>query len=332
MSLNRPLVILLLFGVLALFALQQCRDKPQSLSRSRLLMGTVVEITVLGDAPEGLEGAVTEAFAALERVEQLMSAHFSNSDVARLNASGEAVEVSPETAAVLALGQRIAEASGGTFDMTLGRLIQLWGMETAEPHVPDPAEIAPTLMDIGPRALRIEGTRISKRAPDLQVDLGGIAKGYAVDQAIEALRRAGVTHASVNAGGDIRLLGDRQGRPWRIGIQHPRHAQTILVTLELEQVAVVTSGDYERFFERDGIRYHHLFDPRSGFPARLCQSVTVLAPSAAEADALATAAFVLGPEAGLSFIASWPHAEALLVAADGRRLLSDGLKDRVKWP
>jgi thiamine biosynthesis lipoprotein len=332
LPLTRPLAILLLLGLLALFAVQRCHREPESVSRSRLLMGTVVEITAFGEAQKPLEEAVSAAFRAMERVEERMSASRPHSDVSRLNASAAAVEVAPETAEVLALGRQVALASGGAFDMTLGRLKQIWAIEEAEPRIPSARDIAAALAGIGPQALQMEGNRVGKRAPDLLVDLGGIAKGFAVDQAIEVLRRAGVAHASVNAGGDIRLLGDRQGRPWRIGIQHPRDSQSLLATLELAQVAVVTSGDYERFFERDGIRYHHLFDPRSGRPAPLCQSVTVVAASAAEADALATAAFVLGPEAGLRFIEAWPGAEALLVAADGRPVISTGLKDRVQWP
>lgn len=332
MPLTRPLAILLLLGLLALFAVQRCHREPESVSRSRLLMGTVVEITVLGDERKSLDEAVTEAFRAMERVEELMSASRPHSDVVRFNAAANPVEVDPETAAVLALGQQVAGASDGAFDMTLGRLKNLWGIEEADPRIPSQTEIAAALIGIGPQALHLEGPRVSKRHPDLQVDLGGIAKGYAIDKAIEVLRRAGVNHASVNAGGDIRLLGDRLGRPWRIGIQHPRNMQALLATLDLAQVAVVTSGDYERFFERDGVRYHHLFDPATGYPASRCRSVTVVAPTAAEADALATAAFVLGPEAGLRFVESWPQAEALLVAADGSLTISPGLKDRVQWP
>ena len=135
---------------------------------------------------------------------------------------------------------------------------------------------------------------------------------------MEVLRRAGVKNASVNAGGDIRLIGDRRGRPWRIGIQHPRDAEKVLATLSLQDTSVVTSGDYERFFIKDGVRYHHLFDPRTGYPASRCMSATVVAPNAALADALATAAFVLGPEKGLSLLERYPGVEGLLVGADGK--------------
>jgi thiamine biosynthesis lipoprotein len=150
------------------------------------------------------------------------------------------------------------------------------------------------------------------------VDLGAIAKGYAIDRALAVLRSFGITSAAINAGGDIGLLGSKQDRPWRIGVQHPRQPGEVLVTIEARDRAVVTSGDYERFFERDGRRYHHLFDPHSGYPADRCQSVTVLAPNAMLADALATALFVLGPEAGLALLHDYPGVDALIVAADGR--------------
>ncbi|MBE0599471.1 MAG: FAD:protein FMN transferase, partial [Desulfuromonadales bacterium] len=151
-------------------------------------------------------------------------------------------------------------------------------------------------------------------------------------RAVEILRQAGAGGASVNAGGDIRLLGDRRGAPWRIGIQHPRLPQMVLGVLSLADTAVVTSGDYERFFERDGIRYHHLFDPRSGEPARLAQSVTVVAASAALADGLATAAFVLGPAAGIELLERQPGVEGMVVDATGRPHLTSGLRGEIEWP
>jgi thiamine biosynthesis lipoprotein len=129
----------------------------------------------------------------------------------------------------------------------------------------------------------------------------------------------------------MRLIGDHEGRRWRIGIQHPRRTDALLATLDLADCAVVTSGDYERYFERDGVRYHHLFDPRSGRPARLCQAVTVVAPQAALADALATATFVLGPEKGLELLRGYPGVEGLIVAADGSSVTTDGLGGRVQW-
>lgn len=326
-----PFLLLMALALLAPAACRQGGTSAQEVRRSRIIMGTVVEITAFGPDRDALDAAESAAFAEMSRIEDLMSPHRPGSDVARLTAAAGPLTVAPETAAVIACGLEVAAASGGAFDMGLGRLKALWDIEGDHPRVPDPAEIRAALAGTGPGDLQLAGRTVRKSRPGLAVDLGGVAKGYAVDRAVAVLARHGVTRASVNAGGDIRLLGDRGGRPWRIGIQHPRRTQALLATLDLADTAVVTSGDYERFFELDGVRYHHLFDPASGRPARRCQAVTVVAPQAMLADALATAAFVLGPERGRQLLAAFPGVEGLIVAADGSSVTTPGLAGRVKW-
>jgi len=314
---QRPLVLLLLVLLLAA-AWWRLQWRTDALLTTRLLMGTTVTIEAAGADQATLEQASAAAFAEMARVEGLMSPYRPDSDVSRLTIAAREATVAPDTAEVIALGLEIARRSRGAFDLTLGRLKALWGIESESPQVPPAAEIAVALQGIGPEALTISGMHVTKASPLLAIDLGAIAKGYAIDRAIAVLRDAGVTSAAVNAGGDIGLLGDKQGRPWRIGIQHPRRPGEVLTTLEVRDRAVVTSGDYERSFERDGRRYHHLFDPQSGYPADRCQSVTVLAPRAVLADALATALFVLGPEQGLQLLRNYPEVDALIVGADGR--------------
>ncbi len=327
------LLVLLLLAT-ALGAACKSQGAPAKLvevRRSQLLMGTVVEIIARGPDRPRLETAVDGAFAELARIEKLMEPHGLDSDVGRLFKAGIFLEVSPDTAAVIAQGLKVATASGGVFDMGLGRLKELWDIEGEHPQPPSAAAIAQALAGTGLGDLQLNGRVVQKRDPGLVVDLGGIAKGYGIDRAIGVLAAAGVEHASINAGGDIRLLGNRGNRPWRIGIQHPRHPGEILATIDLADTAVVTSGDYERFYERDGVRYHHLFDPRTGQPGRLCQSVTVVAPEAVLADALATAVFILGPQAGLELLARFRGVEGLIVAADGTSVTTPGLADQVKW-
>lgn len=326
MPLTRPLLIVLLVLLLGT-AWWRGRSVPGDVQRTRLLMGTTVSIEAAGPDRAALETAVEAAFAEMARIEALMTPHRPESDVARLSAAATAATVAPETAEVIGYGLEIARRSGGAFDLTLGRLKELWGIEAETPRIPAESEIAAALQGIGPDALAIDGTLVRKGTPLLAVDLGAIAKGYAVDRAIAVLRGFGVESAAVNAGGDIRVLGSKRGRPWRIGIQHPRKADGVLATLDATDRAVVTSGDYERFFERAGRRYHHLFDPRTGFPADRCQSVTVLAPGAMPADALATALFVLGPERGLALLAAYPGVDALIVGADGRIHRTPALAD-----
>jgi thiamine biosynthesis lipoprotein len=161
--------------------------------------------------------------------------------------------------------------------------------------------------------------------PGMVIDLGGIAKGYAIDRGIEVLRERGVTMALMNAGGDLRCLGTKaDGTPWRIGVQNPREKTSIVGVIKVSDGAVATSGDYERYFLQDGVRYHHLLDPATGMPARACQSVTIVAQTAEMADVMATAVFVMGPERGLAFIRDHPDIEGMIIRADGEMLFSEG--------
>ena len=320
---NRPLMIVLLAGLLALtwWRLQPADDE---IRRSQLLMGTVVEIMAGGRPAGQLEDAVDAAFSEMVRLDHLLSSYNQDSEVSRLSQSASGGAVSAETAAVIGLGLEVARRSGGAFDLTLGRLKALWGIDRENPVVPNRQAITAALAGIGPNALTLNGRQLNKHDAELQIDLGGIAKGYAVDRAIAVLRERGIASAAVNAGGDMYLLGQRPERPWRVGIQQPRQKDAVLETVQVSDRAVVTSGDYERFFEKDGQRYHHIFDPQSGFPARGCQSVTIIADSVALGDALATALFVLGPQEGLRLLDQYPGAEALIVAADGSLHASPG--------
>lgn len=307
------------------------RGEEKGTNRSRLLMGTVVEITVLGQPEDKAHRAIAAAFQEMARIEALLSSTIETSEISRFSQTSRELTVSQETAQIVALGLKIQKASGGAFDMGLGRLKKLWALDSKNPQIPSDVQISQALSGIGPEAIKLKGQTLSKTDPHLTIDLGGIAKGYAVDKAIEVLKMAGVSHASVNAGGDIRLLGDRLGRPWRLGVQHPRDSKNILGTLNLADVAVVTSGDYERCIEKDGKRYHHLFDPATGKPAGKCRSVTVIAPGAALADALSTAVFVLGPEKGLRLLGSLPEAEGLIVSEDGSIRTSPKFKEVAVW-
>jgi thiamine biosynthesis lipoprotein len=330
--LNRP--ITLVVGLVMILFIVWWQRPPASaeIARTALIMGTLVEIKGVGTDQELLDRAITAAFAVMNREEQLFSPEIETSQLSAINRATAAIEVDPEVIKVLRLGETIAQASHGAFDMGLGGIKKLWDLEGGQSRVPPEAEIKALLPPDSEHLVKIEGTRVARLDPRVQLDLGGIAKGYAVDQALAVLRKAGLASASVNAGGDIGLLGGHGERPWKIGIQHPRQPGALLATLELRDRAIVTSGDYERFFIQDGVRYHHIFDPQSGMPARDCQSVSVIAATVAEADALATAAFVLGPQAGLEFLQKYPDVEGLIVAADGTPVFTSGLKDRLQWP
>ncbi len=320
---NRPLIIGLLLVVLTL-TWWRLQPDGEEVRRSRIMMGTVVEIMAEGQSSETLEAAVEAAFAEMERLDKLLSRYKTDSEVSRLSQSANGGEVSLPTAEVLTLGLEISRKSSGAFDMTLGKLKTLWAFDKETPTLPNAAELSAALSGVGPKALSLEGQQLRKASPQLQLDLGGIAKGYAVDRAVAILKQHGVANAAVNAGGDMYLLGQRMERAWRIGIQHPREEKGVLETVQISNRAVVTSGDYERFFEKDGVRYHHIFNPQTGMPAKDCQSVTIVTDSVALGDALATAVFVLGPKAGLTLLEQFPQAEGLVIAADGSRHSSPG--------
>jgi len=223
-----------------------------------------------------------------------------------------------EVLAVLEIARTVAAASGGAFDPTILALTELWSFDTGG-RVPTGPQIeqARSRVDFSRVTVGRDGRVVLPEG--FGFDLGGIAKGAVVDLTAEYLLDRGYEDFLIDAGGDILVSGLKQGRtPWRIAIRHPRDSQAVLGVLAFgrkdERIAVVTSGDYERYFEQDGKRYHHILDPRSGYPADQLASVTVIAPTCALADALSTAAFVLGPQEGLELLDEFPDAEGLLIA------------------
>lgn len=205
--------------------------------------------------------------------------------------------VSEETFALLKRAQRYAKDFGGLFDVTIGAVTDLWGFASHEPHRPPTTSIDAHLLLVDARRMVLSAADTTVYLPErrMRLDLGGIAKGYAIDRAAHILREQGLTDFLLNAGGDVFVSGtNREHAPWRVGIKHPRRPQALLATLELTDYAIATSGDYERCFEVDGRRFHHIIDPRTGFPGNRSQSATVLAPTAELADVLATVLFIRG--------------------------------------
>ena len=314
--------LLLAAGIAAsLPALASLSCGRESLVReSQIAMGTVVEITVSASSEREARAAIREAFEEMQRIDDLMSSHRPESVISQVNREGfgRRVVVGNEVFQVFRDAVAIGEGSGGAFDITLWHLSRLWGFEK-EGKVPSAGAIRSLVEHAGYRQVVLDEATLSVglKNASVGIDLGGIAKGWAVDRAIARLRARGVRNAIVDAGGDLRVIGGRPGKgTWRIGVQHPRESDRLLLTFDLSDTAIVTSGDYERFFTEGGVRYHHILDPATGMPAQGCQSVTVLAPTAAEADACATAAFVLGPERGLAFLRARPGVRGVIVGAD----------------
>ncbi len=294
---------------------------------ARILMGTYVEITLTGDEDRARKTA-HRVFEELKRVERVTSFH-ERSDLTELNrqAGNGAVPVSEEVFDLIEEAVRYAEQTGGAFDPTVGALSSLWHFSAGEPVLPTAQQIEQALETVGWRSLELneESHTVKLGKQGMTVDLGAIAKGHALDRAGEIVRGSGAPGGLVNAGGDVIVVGEKApGIPWKIGVQDPRDPQGLIAVAELTDCAVVTSGDYERFFERDGTRYHHILDPRTGYPARGVRSVTIVSPSATEADALATAVFVMGAEKGLELINARESVEGFIIDADGKVHMSTG--------
>ncbi|MBS1828461.1 MAG: FAD:protein FMN transferase [Acidobacteria bacterium] len=302
-------------------------DEPeQSLKVQRPLMGTVwgMEVMHRGSA-DGAQKAVDAAFVELERIDRLMSEWKPDSPISQVNqaAGKQPVEVPEELRAMLERSVRYSELSHGAFDVTWRGMGRIWHFDDNF-AVPSKADVEKARRNVGYRDLRIEGNRVFLPRPEMSIGLGGIAKGYAVDRAAAVLEKAGFHDYLVDGGGDIRVSGKKQGQPWSLGIQHPREPRgTLIGRVRLTSGVLVSSGDYERFRMVDGVRYHHIIDVRTGYPAMACQGVSVIAAEAEKAVVMGKVVFILGPEEGMR-IAQAEGVEVLAIDAAGKRHASAG--------
>ena len=296
-----------------------CAPAPERFHSARPLMGTVVEITLYHPDQDRARELIDRAFAEMERIERLMSIRIAASEVARINREAYPGPIAVDREVFDLIGRALEawRETSGAFDITVGPLMQLWPLYRAEKILPNDAQVGEALKRVGFDLLMLdpESSRIAFKKPGMSIDLGGIAKGYAIDRAIGVLRGGGVASALVNAGGDLYALGLKpDGTPWRVGVRHPRRPEELIATLEVHDIAIMTSGDYEHYFLKDGRRYSHIVDPRTGFTARGTAGVTLSAPIATWADALATGVLVLGPDAGLELVNRLPQVEAAILS------------------
>lgn len=294
----------------------------------RPLMGTQFAIKVW--APPGREPAAAEAIrAALDGVAELerrISSWLPDSDTAKVGrAAGQsAVGVGAELRELLAVSARWARRTGGAFDVTAGPLFELWDAAREQELLPSEHEIQQSLARVGYDRIELRDETVRLPVAGMKLGFGSVGKGFAADRVADQLRAAGFANFIIDAGGDLVLSGSRGDTPWNIGIRHPRSVQ-LLATTRLTGCAIATSGDYEQYLVVDGVRYGHIIDPRTGWPAREVASVVVVAPRGADADALATGLFVLGPDKGLALVEKISSVEALFVMDDGDVRSSAGL-------
>lgn len=317
----------------ALAAVGCSAPPPARLSEARPLMGTLVEITAEGRDEHAVRRALAAAWVEMVRLADMMSHYDPKSVVSVISAAAgrHPVVVPPELMRVLLMAQRVSQRTGGAFDVTIGALTALWRFRPDAPRRPTAEEIAAARRRVDYRQLVLDpqaGTAfLAERG--MRLDLGGIAKLYILHAGMETLQRQGIVRAMINAGGDIEVTGGTPERPWRIGVRDPRAPQQLLGVLALERGFVVSSGDYERYFTHGGRRYHHILDPRTGYPAQGPRGVTLLAEDLETVNGLSAAIMVLGKPAGVRLIAETPALEGLIVDRDGSLWMSPGMAKRL---
>ena len=297
------------------------------LKREEAIMGTAITVELWSEDRTAGESAIAAVMAEMHRIDRAMSPHRADSELSRINrdAASAPVAISAEMARLLERANDFATLSGGAFDITYAAVGQLY--DYRQRIRPSEAELAHARSLVGYRGLILDMAARTVRfeRAGMRIDLGGFAKGHAVDNAAQILRHRGIRHAIVSAGGDSRVIGDRRGRPWTIGIRDPRRPGEMSALLPLEDTSISTSGDYERYFEADGERFHHLIDPATGRSPRNVHSVTVLAEDGLTTEALSKCVFVLGVEKGLRLIESQRGVDAVVIDACGALHYSSGL-------
>ena len=311
-------------------------SSPELLSRTRPLMSTVFRIQV-DAAPDNAENVIRDAFQEIERLETVLSEWRDGSDISKVNslAGKKSVKVSDDTLRVVDAGVDVSMWSRGAFDLSWAALWGLYDFRPDSIQIPSVDEITPRLRLIDYKNIRVskkyKTVFLKKRG--MAIGTGGIAKGYALDQAGAILRGGGVENYMIFGGGQVQVQGLRDGRPWRVGIQHPRDPQSYFAALESTGASFSTSGDYEHaVFDGTGKRWHHIIDTKTGRPATKSLSVTIMTAEGIYADALSTAAFVLGPQKALTMLRRIAYpAEAVIVGADCRVYLTPKAKKQIRW-
>jgi thiamine biosynthesis lipoprotein len=300
----------------------------------RPLLGTVVNVTIIGN-PEKAPQTAQAVFTEIERIESLMSPYRPGSDVYRLNRDGGSgpVRVGAETYDLIRRSVNMTAETGGCFDITFASMERLWDYKNKNFTPPSRPAVAALLPLVGSRNIIFypDKKSIAFARPGVKIGLGAIAKGYAVSRGIEVLKKEGISDGIVEAGGDLQVMGSKHGKPWITGLRHPRR-EVILLAIDLSDMdAVATSGDYERFVMRNGVRYHHIIDPRTGYLADTFSSVSVLSKNAVLSDAYATAIFVMGLDGAREFLKRHGEIDVILADRDVNLYISRRLKDRIMF-
>ncbi len=299
------------------------------ISSSEAIMGTRIHAELWQEPGQDGLAAIDAVMAEIHRIDELMSPYKKDSELSRINqlASKQSIKISDELFRLIERSIEFSRMTDDAFDITYASVGHLYNYR--ERKRPDTTQIRQKLENIDYRNIVLDDAKrtIHFTRPGVFIDLGGIAKGYAVDNGIMILQGLGFKHALVSAGGDSRLLGDRHGRPWMMGIKDPRQRNALFTRLPLQDTALSTSGDYERYFIEDGVRYHHIINPKTGDSARELRSVTIIGPDAITTDALSTSLFILGIKKGITLANRLAEIDAIMIDQHGKFFYSDGLQE-----
>lgn len=328
---NKKSKVAVIFIIVTLISLGAARiynaDRFHLEKQTRLMMNTYVTIHAIGPKKISTE-AINLAFARMKEIEKKFSPYDPESQVSLFNRQNIPI-TDPEILKVARLALEVSKKSNGAFDITCFPLTALWGFNTRSYRVPSKQEIEEALKNVGYQHLKLSDVKLEKDKPEIVIDLGGIAKGYAVGQAVRVLKTKGITSGLVDAGGDIYALGKKGNKFWKIGVKDP-FSKGLIGYLEVEDLAVMGSGNYERFFVKDGKKYHHIFNPVTGYPAEGLAGITVIYADPSLADAWATAFFVLGSQKGMDMV-KIPGMKAVMVTDSGKILYSPSPQSVVEF-
>lgn len=324
--------------IFTLFLLVNCssQEQIQPFERTKVMMDTFVQISIYDQnrSPEELNQIVDLAFKRIAEIEQITNNYDDSSFISIINreAANRTIVLDSIMHDLILESDRINKLSAGAFDITIETVKQLWNFSDDNPRIPGDSLLHQQLQWVGAEHIKLEDNKLRFDSPEIKIDLGAVAKGYALDQAVQVLLENRITDAMVNGGGDLRTICSNltKGKR-RVWIKHPRNPEVLYGYFRMDQGSVATSGDYERYFIYDSVRYHHILDPKTGYPARGCLSVTIQAANATDADGLATAVFVLGPEQGLELIERLPEVEGIIIFEEGGKLnwkASTGLRKK----
>ena len=309
-------------------------ESPVVVKRTQMHMGTLVSITTVAPSQEIAQALIEAGFREIKRLEQLFSTWIPTSELSQVNAAAgrEPVVVGPETLELVSRSLEMARLTEGGFNIAVGPAVEAWSVTERE-RIPTREELQSLRLLVDWTMINIDSQArtIFLPKPGMRIDVGGIGKGYAADRAVDVMRKMGAKGGVVALSGDIKTFGDLPGmQGFPVGIRHPRQEGELIATVDLKNEAISTAGDYERYFEREGVRYHHILDPKSLQPARQCQSVTVIAAEGTVADGLDTGIFVLGPEKGMALVEQLPDVEAIIIDDLGHIAVSSGLRSRLR--